>query len=153
MDLTTLIIGVSMMAAAIIPVLILIHRSNMKNNRLKKTFVQLTANHNITLSEQEAWGDKFIGIDKTNHKVVFISHDVPGGEVIDLKSSIKAELLKDIRESAERKTFTSKIGLLFTLKDAEKVLIPFFDLNTDDPLQFQHNERRAERWYQLINEK
>lgn len=119
------------------------------------TFKNLISGHGLMLAETETWNDRIIGIDPVNKKLLYISQELPQGEVIDLMHIKVCSVLKDGEASTGKsgKAF-SKAGLRLEgdYHDNRKYYLPFFDADRDDLLQQTAHGKLAAKWYQLVQE-
>lgn len=82
----TVIIGILMLSAFVVPVWILMQKQKKSRKKLEQYLISLERDKNLKISEHETWRDKVIGIDKDNGKAVFIIQNTDGNlvSIVDL---------------------------------------------------------------------
>ncbi|UII31469.1 hypothetical protein LVD17_24560 [Fulvivirga ulvae] len=145
MDTTTTIIGVCLLLLSVAPIAWAGHKSRQKELGLKRSFDRFVSNNNLKLTQWESINGKLIGIDTTNHKLVFVSAKIPEGIIIDLNKRNGFEILRNRKEC--------QLDIRTSVPDSpDDLSIPFFDSEKDDILRFDYFNQKAEQWLALIRQ-
>lgn len=150
MELSTTLIGIFMSLLFIGPIWYIQHSQKRKEKKLLKSFKDACSKYEIHPEPVEMWGHKVIGVDKAAKKAAFLE-DQGDLITIDLSEMANIKILKKTVPSVD-KEIISTIALQFVPANGKQreVLFPFFDVNSDNPLQSNYHFQKAKKWLELI---
>jgi hypothetical protein len=71
MDLSSVIIGLAILALVILPFIFISMRNKNKENQNVKEFIQTGLKYGLELSETEQWSNHLLGLDPVKRKILF----------------------------------------------------------------------------------
>lgn len=144
------IIGLIMLSAFIVPAFIVIQKQRRNKKQLEDFLHQIELEHDMKVTEHEAWRNKIIGLDQTGQKALFVVHDKMHSDIqiIDLKHIAACSVEKQIVTSEFDKTVqaVSSIRIRFRSREKSKPdqLFVLFDEEAD--MTLGHELNMAEIW-------
>ncbi|MEJ1223190.1 hypothetical protein [Sediminicola sp. 1XM1-17] len=155
MDLGLVIISVILVASVFVPFFIIDFSGKSGIKQMRKLFKMEVVNHNLKLTEEENWGNTFIGLDKEQKKLIFMK--VLGTEplihVIDLSKVMACEIdskVNTVKTKTKRETILQKLNLKITAIESNnaEVILNFYDAEGIYGEDFEF--ARAEKWKSII---
>ena len=148
----TIVVGVLMLAAFLVPVGILIQKQKKNRKKLEEYLHSLEKERNMKISEHETWRNKIICIDRDNGKAVFVSQNGSGNQVnvVDLRNVSRC-MAEHSTISAESKSSVQAVtGVRIRFVNREKGQPDHvFELFSEEKDQTIGAEiRTAETWVQ-----
>lgn len=133
-------------------------------NKLKSRHLQLDESgcvHNLTFSSQELPGNKWIGLDGRNRKLIIIERDdFPNrSSQVDLEEVTSLSVKKVYQnihngELKHRKIddFLESIALILELNNGQdQIVLPFYDRDFNDPHEIAPMESKAKKWREMLS--
>jgi hypothetical protein len=157
MDLITIIIGVALIAACIIPFLMMYKKRVGGEGRSLKTLKEMAEQHNCAISKHEFCGDFVMGIDQNRNFVFFVKQkkEEAISQFVDLSGVQICQAVKKTRaveSDNETVSVIERIELFFSpnKKNISETTLELFDDNINMRLsgEFQF----ADEWSRQIND-
>ena len=148
---STLLIGLILIAAIVVPIALLNYKKAKKNAVIKAQFAEMTKS--AIIANQEFWNGYLIAIDEVDKKCFYIHQEDTSckSQIIDLTqySSCRVVTSSSLGTSG---TAVDMVELVFTpkIKNAETMSLLFFDAETDG-FTLNGELQIAERWQKLCN--
>jgi len=157
MDLTTIIIGIVLLLAFVIPITIAVRRQKNNKQKLENELAAIGQANQMNISEKEAWKNKVIGLDRQTNKVLFLVRKKPVNEVVvvDLKEYAKCEASRGSRsvESGGKNQYqvVTAVSLRFIPRERTKPDQQLLLYNDDIDFPLDAELRIAEEWADSLN--
>lgn len=156
METSFIIISAILVALISVPFLLINSIGKSGTRKLKSVYRQIAKKHNFNTTEQEGWGNSYIGIDPSQNKLLFLK--LKGEEVSEefvnlfLVKSCEIRESKDvIRTNHTRETILLGIDLTLTFGHGhESLVLNFYDRESGYQEDYEHS--RAERWKKIITD-
>lgn len=156
MDKASTIIMVGIIAATILPFLIMYLIKKGKDTKFLKHFTNLAHREKVNISQRELWDHKYvIGIDKVSKKIIYANklQDEIEEAVIDLNEVEKCRVVtinKANKGQNGKNHVSDRLELVFTFRNAEKAekILKFYE-----NAEFMPNSdecSHVENWYNII---
>ncbi len=152
---STIITVIIVIAIIALPVWLLMHLQGAEKGKFKKEIAALTKKEGISISENESWGNKFIGVDREQEKAALIILGDPQNRVFiaDLKNYSKCSVEKNLLNAGGKGNAIvySSIVLRFVARSrsAEDLVFPLYTDHEDMTLT---NELQiAGEWSEKFN--
>ena len=149
---STYIIGLILVAAVVVPMILINHKKNQKNAVIKKQFAEITKS--AIIANQEQWNGHLIALDKIEKKCFFIYQDENSckSQTIDLTQYASCRVVTG-GSLGSTSTSVEMVELVFTpqIKDAENISLTFFD-SEKDGFTLNGELQTAERWKKLCSD-
>ncbi len=157
MDLTVIIIGVTILAAFIVPTVLVSNSRNNKKKKFLKVMSDFAESKSCKIVEYDQWKDACIGMDKEKQKILYVhknSGDYRKTEISlpeVLKCKIEGVNLTGNSISSNHKSI-DEIELCFSYRDAGKpeTSIEFFKIQKDFTV-VDEDLKLAEKWHKIAN--
>lgn len=149
---TTYLIGIILIAAIVLPIVLLNYKNNKKNAVIRKEYSEMTKSANI--ANQERWNGHLIAIDKIDKKCYFIHQEDIACEtqIIDLTEYSSCRVITS-SSLGSVSTSVEMVELVFTPKTKEKENINLVFYNADtDGFTLNGELQSAERWKKICND-
>ncbi|MEB8327900.1 hypothetical protein OO009_00910 [Flavobacteriaceae bacterium KMM 6897] len=124
---------------------------------MRKSFKLELGKNNIILTEQENWGNTFIGIDKEQKKILYMKflEAQPTIHLIELSKIQACEIdskVATVKTKIKKETILQKLNLKITFLNAKNVeaILNFYDAEEIYAEDFEM--ARAEKWNTIIKE-
>jgi len=157
MDLTIIIIGVAILAAFIVPTVLISNASKNKKKRFSRLITDFAGSKSSKISEYDQWKDSCIGIDREKGKIFHVQKKNGNVQKIEIDlSEVSKCKLTGVNMTGNLISNTHKsideIALCFGYREAVKpeTSIEFFNLNTDFTIVDQ-DLKLAEKWLRIVN--
>lgn len=150
MDSGTIIIGLIMLALCALPFILSGRNRKSKEEKIKKSFLDLAQKNNISDLQKDIWYGSAIGINVTNHQLVFYRKikDIETTHILNLKDIQKSKVLKvnDLNNHIE------KLELILTPygKNNNEINLEFYNAEINPQLNGEF--QLIDKWNKLINE-
>lgn len=154
MDLTSTIIGISLLLLFVVPILLLNRRRKNKEKIFKQKLYSLAEKESCSIQEIETWNNTGIGYDQNTSKVFFVKK-IAFKEItdnIDLKETLSCQLLNtnhSVNTNDGTKLIVEKLELIFTLKNKTEKTLLFYD-NDFDNLDLDGEIQIANKWQSFL---
>lgn len=151
MDLELVIISVILIASVFVPFFIIDFSGKSGIKQMKKLFKLEQVKNNLKLTEQENWGNTFIGVDREQNKMLFMkfSEVDPSIHLIDLSKIQVCEIdskIASVKTKMKKENILQKLNLRISPKDTRypEVILNFYDSEGIYGEDFE--VARAEKW-------
>lgn len=155
MDLGLIIISVVLVASVFVPFFIIDFSGKSGIKQMRKLFKTEVVKHGLKLTEQENWGNTFIGEDKEQKKLIFMKflEADPIVHIIDLSKVYSCDIdskVTTVKTKTKRDSILQKLNLIIHSIQPEKseVLLNFYDAEGIYGEDFEF--ARAEKWKTII---
>jgi hypothetical protein len=156
MDTTSVVTGLIVILAVIVPIVITRISFNKKRQKIKKDFLSYGKEHELNIAECELWSHYAIGIDRVANKILYLNFakNDEKAVIVNLNTIRWCEIQNIMRTVSITKESISvlerlELQLIQKGKDAVPVLLEFF--NSGHHAQ-PHNEIEiANKWEKLIS--
>jgi hypothetical protein len=152
---STIITVIIVIAIIALPVWLLMHLQGAEKGKFKKAIAALSQKEGISISENEPWGNKIIGVDREQEKAALIILGDPHNRVFiaDLKNYSKCNVEKNLLNAGSKGNAIvySSIVLRFVArsKSVEDLAFPLYTDHEDMTLS---NELQiAGEWSEKLN--
>ena len=157
MDITIIIIGLSILAVFIVPTILLTTAGKNKKKKFLKLISDFAASKSCEIEEYDQWKQSCIGLDRQKHRVFCVqknSGDYTKTE-INIPDVLKCKLVgvnmtgNSISDSHKA---IDEIKLNFSFRDTGKpeTSIEFFKIQTDFTI-VDEDLKLAEKWLKIVN--
>jgi len=157
MDITVIIIGLSVLAAFIVPTILVANAGKNKKNKFLKLITELADSKSSKIEAYDQWKHSCIGLDSEKHKVFCVQKNSSNYHKmeINLPDVLKCKLVgvnmtgNSISDSHKA---IDEIKLNFSYRDAGKpeTSIEFFKIQTDFTI-VDEDLKLAEKWLRIVN--
>lgn len=152
MDTKTIIIGLIIILACVIPFIIAQTLKRKKTKQAIQQLNQLAFQHGCRITEYEMCGNYLIGVDENELFLFFIKY-YDGqyyNQFVDLKN-VQLCKIKDTSRIANNTTIIEKLELVLIPKDKteQEIRLEFYD--NDIAMQLYGELQSIEKWYTLVN--
>lgn len=151
MDLELVIISLVLVASVFLPFFIIDFSGKSGIKQMKKLFELEQVKNNLKLTEQENWGNTFIGIDREQNKMLFMkfSEVEPSIHLIDLSKIQACEIdskIASVKTKIKKENILQKLNLKISPKDTRnpEEILNFYDSEGIYGEDFEMV--RAEKW-------
>ena len=155
MDLELVIISLILVASVFVPFFIIDLSGKSGIKQMRKLFKQEQVKYNLKLTEQENWGNTFIGVDKEQRKMLFMKfmEAEPTFHFIDLDKIQSCQIdskVETIKTKIKKENILQKLNLKITLLNAKgpEVILNFYD--TEGIYGEDFEMARAEKWKMIL---
>ncbi|MGB5274366.1 MAG: hypothetical protein WBN39_09965 [Flavobacteriaceae bacterium] len=155
MNTSLLIISVILVSSVFLPFFLIDRTGKSAAGHRKKQIKMAIAKDHLALTEQEIWGNSFIGIDQQQKKLLFMKVE----DKDQLEKLIDLNNIKDCKITTAHKKSTVKnhkemlllkLDLeIHSLKGNSIEILNFYDI--DGPYKEDYEMIRAEKWKAIIN--
>jgi hypothetical protein len=155
MNTSLLIISIILVSSVFLPFFLIDRSGKSAAGHRKKQFKLAIAKNHLALSEQEIWGNSFIGIDQQQKKLLFmkVGNENQLEKLIDLNNIRDCKIITEYKKSTvknHKEMLLLKLDLeVRDLKGTAVDVLNFFDI--DGPYKEDYEMNRAEKWKGLIN--
>lgn len=157
MDLELIIISIVLVASVFVPFFIIDFSGKSGIKQMRKLFKLELVKNNMKLTEQENWGNTFIGVDKEQKKMLYMKflEAEPTIHLIELSKIQACEIyskVTSIKKNSKKESVLQLLNLRITSKDAKhtEVILNFYDAEGTFAEDFEM--ARAEKWKTIIKE-
>lgn len=141
MDFSIILVCVMLLALVFIPYCLFIAVGQSEKNKMKNKIKNIITQNNLNISSSENWGNRYLGIDTTQRKLMFFKSAIlvePLSEdevqVIEM-DSIKVcninELRKPIKIGDRKEQILEKLELEILLKNGGEIILSFYHMDDD----------------------
>ncbi len=152
MDSKTIIIGLIIILACVIPFIIAQTLKRKKTKQAIQQLNQLALQHGCRITEYEMCGNYLIGVDETELFLFFIKHYEGQyyNQFVDLKK-VQTCKIKDTSRIANNTTLIEKLELVLIPKDKteQEIRLEFYD--NDIAMQLYGELQSIEKWNTVVN--
>ncbi|MFT4832475.1 MAG: hypothetical protein ACI815_002130 [Psychroserpens sp.] len=155
MDLELVIISLILVASVFVPFFIIDLSGKSGVKQMRKLFKLELIRNNMKLTEQENWGNTFIGIDKEQEKMLFIKFLEVGPTIhlIDLSKMQACEIdskVDTFKTKFKKETILQKLNLKIASMDSKnpEAILNFYDADGIYAEDFEM--ARAEKWKTIV---
>ncbi|ALM08121.1 hypothetical protein SB49_10130 [Sediminicola sp. YIK13] len=155
MELELVIISLVLVASVFAPFFILDFSGKSGIAQMKKLFTLELVKNNLKLTEQENWGNTFIGIDREQKKMLFMkfSEVDPRVHIIDLTKIQACEIdskIASVKTKVKKENILQQLNLKISPIDTRnpEVILNFYDWEGIYGEDFEM--ARAEKWKTII---
>lgn len=148
MDISLVIVSIVLVGSVFIPYFMLNGEEHKERKKIGLIIKCVISENNLNISESENWGNRYIGIDKVQRKMLFLKI-IPSGnytQLLDLNTLKGCQILikrKDIKTKYKKDSILENLDLEVSVKNKEILLLNFFD--TDDNIE-NYELNRIEKW-------
>ncbi|MBK6525381.1 MAG: hypothetical protein IPO32_11790 [Crocinitomicaceae bacterium] len=153
MNSASIIIGLAILAAVILPFVILSIRKRNKDYQNIQEFINTGLKYGLELSETEQWSDRLLGLDPVKRKILFrqFNNDQFTETIFDLNEAKSCSLLVTNLQTAGASQAPDKIEIVFKQKGNKAVEnLQLYNSETDQVVYTQFEI--GEKWTKLIND-
>ena len=155
MELELVIISLVLVASVFVPFFILDFSGKSEIAHMKKLFKLELVKNNLKLTEQENWGNSFIGVDREQKKMLFIKflEVEPIIHLIDLSKIQACEIdskIGSVKTKVKKENILQQLNLKISPIDSRnpEVILNFYDWEGIYGEDFEM--ARAEKWKTII---
>ncbi len=155
MNTSLLIVSIILVSSVFLPFFLIDRTGKSAAGHRKKQFKMAIAKNHLALTDQEIWGNSFIGLDQQQKKLLFMKvEDKDQWEkLIDL-NNIKECKINTVYKKSTAKNHHEMILLkldleIYSRKGNSVEVLNFFDI--DGPYKEDYEMIRAEKWKAIIN--
>ena len=147
------IIAAVIIAIIFLPIYFLNKTGYTYLKKLTKKFNDIAANNNLKINQKECWANTCIGIDTTQHKLLY-KRGLENNDniIVDLEHINSCELVKSVDQRRVDKVFVHQLvtlDLKLTVKKSKvPILLNFYDVANNYPEDFEL--KRIEKWLEII---
>jgi hypothetical protein len=155
MNTSLLIVSIILVSSVFLPFYLIDRTGKSAAGHRKKQFKMAIAKNHLALSDQEIWGNSFIGIDRQQKKLLFMKvEDKDQWEkLIDLNNIKECKITASYKKTTVKNhndMLLLKLDLeIHAHKGNSLVVLNFFDI--DGPYKEDYEMIRAEKWKGIIN--
>ncbi|MEB8346619.1 hypothetical protein OO010_11220 [Flavobacteriaceae bacterium KMM 6898] len=157
MDLELIIISLVLVASVFVPFFIIDFSGKSGIKQMRKSFKLELGKNNIILTEQENWGNTFIGIDKEQKKMLYMKFLVaqPTIHLIELSKIQACEIdnkVATVKTKIKKENILQNLNLKLSPIDTSnpEVILNFYD--SEEIYAEDFEMARAEKWNTIIKE-
>lgn len=158
MNLSIMVVGLSLAAMYFIPYALVARASSNSNKKLVKDLFTLAKKNNCSISLHDYWKNIALGIDKDHRKIFYVnkSTNIENTAKINLSEVQKCQIVnkrRNVVKNANSSPVTEKLGLIFTYLDKNKpdTFLEFY--NAEYKLMVSDEEPRLiEKWAGIVND-
>ncbi len=155
MELELVIISLVLVVSVFVPFFILDFSGKSGIAQMKKLFNLELAKNNLKLTEQENWGNTFIGLDREQKKMLFMKFSEldPSIQLIDLSKIQACEIdckIASVKTKVKKERILQKLDLKISPIDTRnpEVILNFYDWEGIYGEDFEM--ARAEKWKTIV---
>ena len=155
MELELVIISLVLVASVFLPFFIIDFSGKSGIAQMKKRFKSELVKNNLKLTDQENWGDTFIGVDREQKKMLFMkfSEVDPIFHLIDLSKIQACEIdskIASVKTKVKKENILQQLNLKISSMDTKnpEVILNFYDWEGIYGEDFEM--ARAEKWKTII---
>lgn len=122
----------------------------------KTLFAWVISKHNLHISTNERWGNKFLGLDSVQGKLVYLeimSSGTVEKQLLELERIATCRIVeqrKFIKVNSGKESLLEKLDMELSLKDGEVVSLNFYDLERSFAEDYEM--KRAEKWKAIVEQ-
>jgi hypothetical protein len=155
MDLTSIIMGVALLALFALPFILISMASKKNKKQLIDKLSKLAEKHNSVIKESDHCNNFAIGIDTTEKALFYIKTGNEGEKsqvikLIDYKTTRIVNLSKTLGDNGAKTIVTSKLALAFVPVNKDKPEIQLDFYNSEDKNQITSELELLSKWNELI---
>jgi len=152
MELSSTIIGITVLVIAIAPFIILQRSAKKRKLEIQRQFVRLAESKGVVPDLVDFWNDRAIGLDSVSKRVLFTENlSLLNTKLIDLKQVKNIE-----REVIYKKVGTQKVvdrvRLAFYIKSEREKTVNFEFYNQDIELGMNGEIPLMDKWYKYLQD-
>lgn len=155
MDLGLVIISLILVASVFLPFFIIDFSGKSGIKQMRKLFKLEQTKNNIKISEQENWGNCFIGVDKEQKKMIFMKFidAEPLTHIVDLSKVYSCEIeskVATIKTKSKKENILQKLNLIISSFEGKtsELILNFYD--AEGIYGEDYENARAEKWRTII---
>jgi hypothetical protein len=154
MDITFIIVCLILVGSVFVPYYLFHAVGKKESKKIRTCIKEIVTKKNLDIYDSENWRSTYIGIDKTNGKMIFLKLMQPENSIqlLDLFRIKECEIVErrkvvKVNDKKERKL--EKLDLKVTLIDGEILLLNFYDNSQYDIEDFELH--RIEKWKSILS--
>ncbi len=153
MDTSLTIVSLLLVGSVFLPFFLLSTLGKKETKKLKAEIKAVKTKNNLKVSQEEFWGDNYMGIDPNQKKLIFFKSSglEKNWHLLDLnklKGCKVIEKRKVIKIKNKRDSLLERLDLELLFKNGDVLLLPFFDAAESHSEDFEN--RRIEKWKAII---
>lgn len=155
MDLGLIIISVILVASVFVPFFIIDFSGKSGIKQMRRLFKTEVDKHSLKLTDQENWGNTFIGEDREQKKLIFMKflEADPIIHIIDLSKVYSCDIdskVTTVKIKTKRESILQKLNLkIYSIEpENSEVMLNFYDAEGIYGEDFEF--ARAEKWKTII---